>query len=104
MALRKRTTTKTGPYSRRTTSFSSKGITQSFSSKPPGAASRRTVSYSNGKVKTTYSSKTGGGYTDVISRTQTVIRKPRVRRSRRKKGKFSWFWFFVFVLLLIIIF
>lgn len=88
MATYKRTTTKTGPHTKRTRTISSTGkITESYSSKPPGKHStRRTVSHSNGKVRTTHSTKLGGGYTSVTSKTKTLVSKPRGGRRSRSGG------------------
>lgn len=122
MATYKRTTTKTGNNTKRTRTISSTGkTTQSFSSKPPGKNStRRTVSFSNGKVRTTHSTKLGGGYTRVTSKTHTLSKtiKPKKTksgsfslfggskgRSRRKKEEevegggepLPWFWLIVFL-------
>ena len=72
MPRTKRTTTKTGANSRRTTTFSSTGkVTQSFSNRPTKSSPRRTVSYNHktGKTRTTYSTKQGGGWTNTTSRT-----------------------------------
>ena len=67
----KRTSKKQGNFGRTTTTLSSKGVTRSYSNKPPGAASRRTVSFNNstGKTRTTYSTKLGGGWTSIASKT-----------------------------------
>jgi hypothetical protein len=109
MVVRKRSTKKTGNYSKSTRTISSTGkVTQSFSSKPPGASTRRTVSFSNGKMRTTYSTPQGGGWTRVSTKTTTLVSKPKLAkpfsfggRSRKKKeevyddgesGEFSWFW------------
>jgi hypothetical protein len=83
MVARKRTTTKTGKFTKSTRTLSSTGkVTYSTSSKPPGSLTRRTVSSSNGKVRTTYSTKMGGGWTNVTTRTQTLSSKPRVTKSK----------------------
>ena len=114
LVVRKRTTKKTGNYSKSTRTISSTGkVTQSFSSKPPGASTRRTVSFSNGKMRTTYSTKQGGNWTRVTSQTMTLVSKPKPaktvsfslgRGGRKKKeevygdgepGEFSWFWTFI---------
>jgi len=113
MVARKRTTTKTGKYTKSTRTLSSTGkVTHSSSSKPPGSTIRRTVSHSNGKMRTTHSTKLGGGLVRVTTKTQTLVSKPKVtkskglgwisgRRSRTrettsnesdKSGEFSWFW------------
>jgi hypothetical protein len=114
MVSRKRTTTKTGKFSKSTRTLSSTGrVTQSFSSKPPGSPTRRTVSFSGGKMRTTYSTKQGGDWTKVTTKTQTLVSKPKKikvpsfrwgssSRSKTKEneeidygegGEFSWFWF-----------
>ena len=114
LVVRKRTTRKTGNYSKSTRTISSTGrVTQSFSSKPPGASTRRTVSFSNGKMRTTYSTKQGGNWTQVKTKTMTLVSKPKPiktvsfsfgRSDRKKKekdyddgepGEFSWFWFMI---------
>jgi hypothetical protein len=78
MVFRKRTTTKTGKFSKSTRTISSTGkITHSFSSKPPGAATRRTISFSNGKMRTTHSTKQDGGWPRVRTKTQTLVSKPK---------------------------
>ena len=83
MVARKRTTTKTGKFTKSTRTLSSTGrVTHSSSSKPPGSPTRRTVSYSNGKLRTTYSTKLGGGWTNVTTKTQTLSSKPRVSKSK----------------------
>jgi hypothetical protein len=82
MAIRRRTTKKTGNFSKRTTTLSTKhGVTQSHSSKPPGSPTRRTVSHNNGKMRTTYSTKLGGGLTKVTSKTISLVSKPRAKKS-----------------------
>jgi hypothetical protein len=82
MAIRRRTTKKTGNFSKRTTTLSTKhGVTQSYSSKPPGSPTRRTVSHNNGKMRTTYSTKLGGGLTKVTSKTISLVSKPRAKKS-----------------------
>ena len=114
LVVRKRTTRKTGNYSKSTRTLSSTGrVTQSFSSKPPGASTRRTVSFSNGKMRTTYSNKQGGNWTQVKTKTMTLVSKAKPiktvsfsfgRSDRKKKekdyddgepGEFSWFWFMI---------
>ena len=116
LVVRKRTTKKTGNYSKSTRTISSTGkVTQSFSSKPPGASTRRTVSFSNGKMRTTYSTPQGGGWTRVTTKTMTLVSKPKPTKSfsfgggRRKKseedyddgesGDFSWFWFMIGIII-----
>ena len=82
MPRTKRTTTKTGANSRRTTTFSSTGkVTQSFSNRPTKSSPRRTVSYSDGKMRTTYSTKQGGGWTNITTKTDTLVRKSRKRKN-----------------------
>ena len=121
MVARKRTTTKTGKYTKTTRTLSSTGkVTYSTSSKPPGSPTRRTVSYSNGKVRTTHSTKLGGGWTNVTSKTKTLVSKPRLGKSKSsgwffggksrarettsdesgESGEFSWFWVIIGILAL----
>ena len=72
MTVRKRTSRKTGPGSRRTTTLSSThGRTTSYSNQPSKNVSRRTVSFNNktGKTRTTYTTKMGGGWTKTTSKT-----------------------------------
>ena len=81
MAISKRTTRKTGGNSRRTTTTSTKGLTESYSNRPTKSSPRRTVSYSDGKMRTTYSTKQGGGWTNITTKTDTLVRKSRNRKS-----------------------
>jgi len=71
MAISKRTTRKTGGNSRRTTTTSTKGLTESYSNRPTKSSPRRTVSFNHktGKTRTTYSTRMGGGYINTTSRT-----------------------------------
>lgn len=110
MVVRKRTTTKTGKFSKSTRTISSTGkVTQSFSSKPPGKHStRRTVSFSGGKMRVTHSTPLGGGYTSVRTKTKTLVSKPRKSGGGRRRsrgggsGEGGWgfvvaFWLFIAV-------
>jgi hypothetical protein len=86
--IRKKITKKTGPNSRRTTTYSSTGgKTESYSNKPSKQSSRRTVSFNHntGNRRTTYSTQLGGGYTRISSKT-TSGSKPRKTPSRIAKG------------------
>lgn len=72
MSQYKRTSKKTGKYSRSTTTVNSSGrVTKSNSSKPPGSGTRRTQSWNTqtGKTRETYTTKMGGGWTRRTSRT-----------------------------------
>jgi hypothetical protein len=93
MARSKRVTTKTGPYSKRTVTYSSKGVRVTNSNKPPGSNTRRTVStnLSTGKMRTTYSRKLGGGWRDISSKTFSPIRKFRSSNSNSDFNLFSLF-------------
>lgn len=113
MVVRKRSTKKTGNYSKSTRTLSSTGkVTQSFSSKPPGSPTRRTVSFSGGKMRVTHSTRQGGGWTKVTSKTTSLVSKPKATKpfsfgrstGRKRKeatyddgesGDFSWFWTFL---------
>lgn len=87
MVVRKRTTTKTGKFTKSTRTLSSTGkVTYSSSSKPPGSLTRRTISSSGGKIRTTHSTKLGGGYTNVTTKTKTLVSKPRSSGTRRRSS------------------
>lgn len=87
---RKRTSRKTGNYTRSTTTISNRGVTRSHSSKPPGGATRRTVSYGqNGSMRETNSTRLGGGWTRVSTKTypgSKIIGGGRRTRSYRGRG------------------
>jgi hypothetical protein len=86
---RKRTTRKTGNFSKRTTTISSRGTTQSYSSKPPLGATRRTVSFNHKteKTRTTYATKLGGGYIRTYSKTTGGSKyRPTKSRGRSRGG------------------
>ena len=88
MPSTKRTTTKTGGNSKRTTTLSStRGKTESYSNKPTKSSPRRTVSFNHktGKTRTTHSTKLGGGWTQVSSRT-TGGSKPRRTNTNRSRS------------------
>ena len=91
MALTKRKTVKTGNYSRRTTTQSSKGTRISTSSKPPGSPTRRTVSTNlkTGSRRTTYTTKLGGGWYRTTSKTFNPVRKVRPKKARVRTGRSS---------------
>lgn len=73
---------KNGNY-RRTTTYSSTGkVTESFSNHPTKSSPHTTVSYSNGKMRTTRTTKLGGGWTDISTKTTTLVGKSRNRRSK----------------------
>lgn len=78
--VRKRKTIKTGKYTQRTTTISDKGITQSFSSRPPGGKTRRTLSFHKGKSRLTHTTHHGGGWSTTRSKTLN----PTVRTSSTK--------------------
>jgi hypothetical protein len=84
LAFTKRKTVKTGPYSKRTITQSSKGTRITTSSKPPGAATRRTVSTNlkTGSQRTTHTTKLGGGWFKTTSKTRTPVKRVRSSRSR----------------------
>lgn len=72
MSKYKRTTKKTGNYSRSTSTINESGrVTKSNSTKPPGSGTRRTQSWNTqtGKTRETYTQKTGGGWIRRTSRT-----------------------------------
>lgn len=72
MSKYKRTSKKTGNYSRSTSTINSNGrVTKSNSTKPPGSGTRRTQSWNSqtGKIRETYTQKMGGGWTRRTSRT-----------------------------------
>lgn len=81
--MRKRKTIKTGKYTQRTTTISNKGITQSFSSRPPGSKTRRTISFHKGKTRLSHTTHHGGGWSTTRSKTLN----PTVRTSTKSKGK-----------------
>ena len=84
MTQYKRTSKKTGKYSRSTSTINSNGrVTKSNSSKPPGSGTRRTQSWNTqtGKTRETYTTKMGGGWTRRTSRTLN----PTVRDTGPKK-------------------
>ena len=106
MAVTKRKTTKTGPFSRRTVTQSSKGTRITISNKPPGAATRRTTSTNlkTGQNRVTHTTKLGGGWFRTSSKTRTPVRKARGGSGGRSKGssggEFSlglFIWVFIFV-------
>lgn len=89
--MRKRSTKKTGNFSKRTTTLSSvRGKTESRSTRPPGGATRRTVSFNHktGKTRITNSTQHGSGWTTIRSKTSTNVRRPRV--SKRRGGNADW--------------
>jgi hypothetical protein len=88
MARSKRVTTKTGPYSKRTVTYSSKGVRITNSTKPPGVFTRRTMSTNlrTGKSRLTHSKTTGGGWRDISSKTFGGS-----KRSRSSKSDLSLF-------------
>lgn len=90
MARSKRTTVKTGPYSKRTTTISSSGTRVTNSNKPPGAFTRRTssVNLRTGKTRVTHSKSLGGGWRDVTSKTfgGSTQRKSSGRRTKKSSG------------------
>jgi len=89
--MRKRSTKKTGNFSKRTTTLSTvRGKTESTSTRPPGGATRRTVSFNHntGKTRVTNSTRLGGGWTSIRSKTFTNFTRPRV--SKRRGGNSDW--------------
>jgi hypothetical protein len=88
MSQYKRTTKKTGKYSKSTTTLNSSGrLTRSNSSKPPGSATRRTQSWNSetGKFRETHTTKMGGGWTRRTSR--TLNPSPKSSRSSARSSK-----------------
>ena len=86
----KRTTTKTGTNSKRTTTLSSTGTkTESYSNKPSKTSPRRTVSFNHktGKTRTTYSQKLGAGWTKISSKTTGGSKSYRPKKSTLKPSK-----------------
>ena len=101
----KRTTVKTGPYTKRTTTVSSAGTRVTVSNKPPGAATRRTLSTNlkTGKSRITHTTKQGGGWFTTSSKTfggSKARRSSSGRRGKSGSGGFSFFWVFVILLIL----
>jgi hypothetical protein len=85
--MRKRTTTKTGNFTKSTRTISStRGVTHSSSSRPPGGPTRRTVSFNNGKMRTTHTRHHGGGWSTTKSKTVALIRKIKPSQSKTNGG------------------
>jgi hypothetical protein len=89
MAVIKRKTTKTGPFSRRTITQSSKGTRVTTSNKPPGAATRRTTStnLSTGQQRTTHTTKLGGGWFRTSSHTRSPSKVKSTKTGSRRRGR-----------------
>lgn len=88
MSQYKRTTKKTGKFSKSTTTLNSSGrLTRSNSSKPPGSGTRRTQSWNSetGKFRETHTTKMGGGWTRRTSRTMNPT--PKSPRSSKRTTK-----------------
>lgn len=98
MSIFKKVTRKTGNNSKRTTTYSNKGTTQSFSSTSPSGL-RRTNSFnsSTGRQRTTTSWTDGGGFVHVNSKTTGTSKVKRNSIGSSFKGLF-WFLFWVTVL------
>jgi hypothetical protein len=71
MARQKRYTTKTGPNSKRTITYTKSGVRITHSNRPSKDVSRRTISTNlrTGKSRITHSRKLGGGWFDISSKT-----------------------------------
>jgi hypothetical protein len=103
MAIRKRTTVKTGPHTTRTITHSLKGTRVTYSNKPPGAKTRRTVSTNlvTGKVRTTHTTSQGGGWLSSRSKTFTPVSKGRGQGSSRSgSGGGNWVLWIICILIL----
>jgi hypothetical protein len=83
----KRSSRKTGPNSRETTTISTNGGTTRSTSTKNSTGSRRTTSFnsSTGKVKETWTTKNGGGYTSVKTKTLNPVKKVRPSKGRVTK-------------------
>jgi hypothetical protein len=87
-STRKRTTTKTGNFTKRTVTISKNGtrITNSF--RPPGGQTRRTTSVNlrTGQNRTTYTTHFGGGWSTTRSKSTSIRKVGSGRSSRNSDG------------------
>jgi hypothetical protein len=105
---RKRTTTKTGNFTKRTVTISSKGtrITNSF--RPPGGATRRTssINLSTGKTRITHTTHQGNGWSTTRSKSGGIGKYRSDKSSRSSyssSGNSDWikiFFLWIYSLLL----
>jgi hypothetical protein len=87
-STRKRTTTKTGNFTKRTVTVSKNGTRVTNSFRPPGGATRRThsVNLRTGQNRTTHTTHHGGGWSTTRSSTKTLVRKARPVGSSRRRS------------------
>jgi hypothetical protein len=84
-STRKRTTTKTGNFTKRTVTISKNGTRVTNSFRPPGGQTRRThsVNLRTGQNRTTHTTHHGkSGWSTTRSKTKTLVRKARSTGSR----------------------
>jgi hypothetical protein len=89
MARQRRTTTKTGPNSRRTVTYTKNGgVRITNTNKPSPNSSRVTIStnLSNGNRRVTHSRKLGGGWWDRTTKSKNTINKWRSSKSGSRSG------------------
>jgi hypothetical protein len=87
-STRKRTTTKTGNFTKRTVTVSKSGTRVTNSFRPPGGATRRThsVNLRTGQNRTTHTTHHGGGWSTTRSSTKTLVRKARPVGSSKSRN------------------
>jgi hypothetical protein len=83
---RKRTTTKTGNFSKRTVTVSTNGTRVTNSFRPPGGATRRTSSIDlrTGKTRVTHTTHQGGGWSTTRSKSGGPGKSKTAGSGRRK--------------------
>jgi hypothetical protein len=90
-STRKRTTTKTGNFTKRTVTISDKGTRVTNSFRPPGGATRRTHSVNlrtaqNRITHTTHRGTKKGSFSITRSNTKTLVRKGSLKKSSGDGG------------------
>jgi hypothetical protein len=90
-STRKRTTTKTGNFTKRTVTISKNGTRVTNSFRPPGGATRRThsVNLRTGQNRTTHTTHLGGGWSTTRSKS-TSIKKYKSGKSGSGRGSSSY--------------
>jgi hypothetical protein len=90
---RKRTTTKTGNFTKRTVTVSSKGTRVTNSFRPPGGATRRTssVNLSTGKTRLTHTTHQGNGWSTTRSKSGGIgnFKLPKSKNSKLSLDDFD---------------
>lgn len=107
-STRKRTTTKTGNFTKRTVTISKSGTRVTNSFRPPGGATRRThsVNLRTGQNRTTYTTHHGGGWSTTRSKSSSIRKTGSRRRSSNSDdgeivfafifGFFAWIYSLIF--------